>query len=114
HPRGAYNVPFAEPCEGVLSPNPGFVREVAALFGRDAGIVIGCASGVRSLEAARLLGAHGFANLVEQRAGFSGVRDPFGRVRERGWREEGLPVSTGDELGRSHREIRARAQAQHR
>ncbi len=110
HPGGAYNVPLAQPAEHGLVTNPAFASEVAAVFARDTGIVVGCASGVRSLDAARLLEAEGFTQVIEQRAGLFGVRDPFGRVLERGWRDEGLPVSADAEPARSYREIRARVQ----
>lgn len=108
HPAGAYNVPLGHAGEAGLVPNPDFAHQVAALFANDAALVVGCASGVRSLEAAQVLEERGFTRIVEQRAGFAGVRDPFGRVRERGWRDEGLPVSTRAEPGRSHREIASR------
>ena len=93
HPRGAHNVPLQHPGEDGLVDNPAFVAQVRARFAPDDGIVVGCAAGVRSLRAARLLADSGFTNLVEQRAGMSGVRDAFGRVRERGWRDEGLPLA---------------------
>ena len=75
-----------------MRENPEFLAQVAALFGPEQRLVVGCQSGVRSLKAAQLLLQHGYANLVEQRAGMEGVRDPFGRVKEKGWRAEGLPV----------------------
>ena len=94
HPPGATNVPWLEPAADGMTRNLNFLAQVAACFGPDAPIVVGCASGVRSLAAAQALEAHGFSRLLEQRAGMLGVRDPFGRVQERGWRDEGLPVST--------------------
>jgi rhodanese-related sulfurtransferase len=94
HPVGAVNVPWLEPSADGMAPNPLFLQQVEQRFARDAGLVVGCASGVRSLAAAGQLEAHGFSRLVEQRAGMSGVRDPFGRIEERGWLAEGLPLST--------------------
>jgi len=108
HPTGAYNVPVALAGEGGMVPNARFADEVAAVFAKDAPLVVGCASGVRSLDAALQLEAAGFTRVVEQRAGMVGVRDPFGRVRERGWRDEGLPVATTAESARAYREIAAR------
>ena len=93
HPPRAYNVPLQHPGADGLVDNPDFVSQVRALIAPDAGIVVACAAGVRSLRAAQLLADSGFTNLVEQRAGMSGVRDAFGRVRERGWRDEGLPLA---------------------
>lgn len=97
HPPGAYNVPFAYSAADGLAPNPAFVDEVRALVPPTRPVVVGCATGVRSLAAARLLIEAGFQQVVEQRAGMSGVRDAFGRVQERGWRDEGLPVEGADE-----------------
>ena len=37
-----------------------------------------------------------------------GVRDPFGRVKEKGYRAEGLPLATRALAGHGHAEIRAR------
>ena len=93
HPPGAYNVPLQHAGDDGLVDNHEFVAQVRALFSADAGIVVGCAAGVRSLRAAQVLEESGFTNLVEQRAGMSGIRDAFGRVRERGWRDEGLPLA---------------------
>jgi rhodanese-related sulfurtransferase len=93
HPAGAVNVPWLQPSVDGMAPNPRFLQEVEARFSRSAGLVVGCASGVRSLAAAEQLEANGFSRLVEQRAGMHGVRDPFGRVKERGWLDEGLPLS---------------------
>lgn len=106
HPAGAYNVPWLGPSEEGMTPNLHFAAEVAAVLPPEQAVVVGCASGVRSLEAAKSLQLQGYLQVVEQRAGMSGVRDPFGRVQERGWRDEGLPVSMQAEPGRSHRQIR--------
>src|SRR6187397_2525860 len=84
HPAGAYNVPLLTPrAGGGMDENPHFVDEVRAALPDPSKIVVGCASGVRSLRAAELLGEAGFRDVVEQRAGIDGVRDPFGRVREK-------------------------------
>lgn len=107
HPRGAFNVPLAHPGEAGLVDNAEFVREVARCFRPDDKLVVGCASGVRSVRAVQLLEQAGFSALVEQRAGIAGVRDPFGRLREKGWQDEGLPVAQRPESGRSYREITA-------
>lgn len=90
HPRGAVNVPF----EGDVAP---FVAAVRARFSPDAKLVVGCRMGVRSLVAARALVEAGFVDVVDQRAGWDGARDPFGRVVEPGWKREGLPFSEGPE-----------------
>jgi len=103
HPRGAVNIPFALVSEQGLAPNPTFVSDVLARLEPSTALVVGCASGVRSLAAAELLAQAGFSRLVEQRAGLSGVRDPFGRIKERGWRDEGLPVAHSSEMDSEER-----------
>lgn len=108
HPPGAYNVPLLSPRPGGgMDENVRFADEVRAALPADAKLVVGCASGVRSQRASALLQAAGFRDVIEQRAGVDGVRDAFGRVREKGHRAEGLPLVTRAEPGRSHAEIRA-------
>lgn len=79
-----------------------FLARVSERYSRDAKLVIGCASGVRSLRAATQLIEAGFTNVVDQRAGFSGVRDAFGRSLEKGWSASGLPVSYEVECASDH------------
>jgi rhodanese-related sulfurtransferase len=69
------------------------------LFAKDAKIVVGCATGVRSLRAAELLFSAGFAEVVDQRAGMEGSRGTFGNVVEPGWVAAGLPVVSGADAG---------------
>lgn len=94
HPRGAFNVPFAQPGPSGLVPNPRFLEVMRARFGRGDALVLGCLAGGRSLAAAELLEREGFARVVDQRAGWGGVRDAFGGVVEAGWQREGLPSET--------------------
>lgn len=105
HPAGAYNVPFELLSgEGTVA-NTGFLREVRGLFAADARLIVGCKQGIRSLRAARLLEAAGFLHVLELRAGMDGVRDPFGRLRERGWQAEELPTALEALPGRSYAEL---------
>jgi rhodanese-related sulfurtransferase len=94
HPDGAFNIPYAikapDNARGMRA-NPNFVAEVLAKFTMDARLVVGCRSGGRSLNAARTLLAAGFVDVIEQRAGWDGVRDPFGQLTEPGWSRVGLP-----------------------
>jgi len=91
HPAGALNVPFDR--DPAL-----FVAAVMAAVGdvQSARLVVGCRSGVVSVRAAELLAGAGFADVVEQRAGFEGSRGTFGELREAGWEREGLAVATGE------------------
>jgi len=91
-PEGARHVPR----------DADFVARVTESYAPDAKLIVGCASGVRSLRAATQLMDAGFANVVDQRAGFSGVRDAFGRTLEKGWSASGLPVSYEVESAADH------------
>jgi rhodanese-related sulfurtransferase len=86
HPEGAVNVSFDSQANAAA-----FVARVRSLFGADAKICVGCMSGVRSLEAAEALVAAGFANVVDQRAGWDGARGDFGELLEPGWKRLALP-----------------------
>jgi rhodanese-related sulfurtransferase len=108
HPAGAFNVPLAHLAAGGMTPNPEFAAVVAACFARDAKLVLTCKSGGRSLRAARELAALGYVNLVDQRAGFDGARDPFGALVEPGWKAAGLPLDTGNGGDRSYALLAAR------
>lgn len=102
HPAGAYNVPVMLAGAGGMSPNPDFVTVVRKAFAPDAKLVVGCQAGARSQRAVAALVAAGFTQLVDQRAGYGGVRDPFGRVSEQGWSGEGLPTAAGPDPARGY------------
>ena len=109
HPEGSINVPLMLAAGGRMAPNPDFTRAMNSVFAKDAKIVVGCRSGGRSARAAQLLEAEGFTSIVDQRAGWDGVRDPFGQVSEPGWSRAGLPVEQGQPSGRSWEDIKKRA-----
>lgn len=94
HPAGAANVPLLHLDNGRMAPNPDFQAVVAANFPRDTKMVLGCKAGGRSLQAAALLEAAGYTNVVDMRGGFHGEHDNFGRVSCAGWAESNLPVET--------------------
>ncbi len=95
HPKGAANVPYMLAGPAGMTKNPDFLDVMKAVYPLDARLVIGCKSGGRSLKAVtELLGA-GYTALVDQRAGFDGARNSFGKVTEDGWSQKGLPVETG-------------------
>jgi rhodanese-related sulfurtransferase len=100
HPAGALNVPLM--AGGPQRGPPGaeaFLALMRRLFAQNARIVVGCATGVRSLRAAELLLAAGFTDVLDQRAGMEGSRGPFGNLLEPGWTEAGLPVASGPDAG---------------
>lgn len=107
HPAGAFNVPWAHPGPGGMTPNDDFVRVVLRRFGASARLVVGCQAGNRSMRAAEALIAAGVTDLYEQRAGWGGQRDPFGKLIEAGWERAGLPTETGSPAGRGWADLEA-------
>lgn len=107
HPAGAYNVPLLHAGPGGMQPNPDFLRVLSGRFPKDAKLVVGCQAGARSLRAAELLAAEGFEHVVDQRAGWGGVRDAFGSVVEAGWQRAGLPTAVEAEPGHSYSALKA-------
>ena len=105
HPTGALNVPLLHHQGGRMVPNPDFQAVVAANFANDQRMVVGCKMGGRSLQAATLLEAAGYTHIVDMRGGFSGERDPMGRVILAGWADSGLPVALTAEPGKSFAEL---------
>jgi rhodanese-related sulfurtransferase len=110
HPVGAQNVPWAFSGPSGMSPNPDFLPTMQKLFEKSCPIVLGCKSGGRSLKAAQALVGAGFTAIVDQRAGFEGPRDSFGKVTEPGWSPAGLPVEK-DTPGGSYAELKVKASA---
>lgn len=109
HPVGAANVPLLHFLGGRMSPNPDFQSVVEASFSKNTKLVVGCKSGGRSLQAAGLLAAAGYAELVDMRGGFAGERDGMGRVSCAGWADSGLPVATAAEPDKSYAALAAKA-----
>jgi rhodanese-related sulfurtransferase len=109
HPTGAANVPLLHMTGGRMAPNSAFQSVVEGNFARDAKIVVGCKMGGRSLQAAALLEAAGYTNVVDMRGGFHGERDNFGRVAVTGWAESGLPVEASAAPDKSYAELEKRA-----
>ncbi|EYF03350.1 rhodanese-like domain-containing protein [Chondromyces apiculatus] len=108
HPAGAQNLPFMHVGPGGMQPNPDFITTAEALYPRDAKLVLGCRSGQRSLRAVEALLNAGYTSIVDQRAGFEGRRDMFGKLLEPGWSVTGLPVAQSTPGG-SYPELRKKA-----
>src|SRR5260370_40873180 len=81
HPPGAVNVPIMHAADGAMTPNPDFMSVMTVAFPKDAKIICGCKAAGRSLRAAQMLLAGGFTEILDQRAGWDGARDPGGRAR---------------------------------
>ena len=92
-----------------MTPNADFQSVVEATFPKATNLVVGCKSGGRSLQAAGLLAAAGYGEIVDMRGGFGGERDGMGRVSVAGWADAGLPVATTAEAGKSYAELSAGA-----
>ena len=97
HPADAINVPLN--LEGPSTDVHEFVRVMRRLFAPEGKIVVGCATGMRSLRALQWLSKAGFTDVVDQRAGMDGARTPFGGLAEKGWAAEGLPTAQGPDAG---------------
>jgi rhodanese-related sulfurtransferase len=85
-----------------MTPNPDFIKVVEKVFPKDAKVVVGCQTGGRSQRAATLMEGAGYGEIVDQRAGFGGARDQFGRIVEPGWMAENLPVESGQPADRAY------------
>jgi rhodanese-related sulfurtransferase len=106
HPKGALNVPFMLATPDGMRPNPDFNQVMNATFQTSDKLIIGCKSGGRSRKASEALLALGFENIVDQRAGFEGVRNAFGKLTEPGWHPAGLAIESNT-VGGSYVEIKA-------
>ena len=102
HPSASFNVPVAQPGPGGMAPNPDFLAVMEGNFAKDAKLVVGCMAGGRSARACGMLEQAGFANLVDQRAGYGGAKDNFGTVTEAGWVAAGLPTQAGPDAERGY------------
>lgn len=99
HPEGAFNIPvnLRDPELGRMIPNEEFVSIVEAHFAKDAKLLLGCRSGVRSTRAAMMLDAVGYTDLAENYPGWMGARDG-----SPGWSLCDVPQATGQPDGRSY------------
>jgi len=96
HPAGAVNVPVVlpDPTTRQMVMNRDFTDVVTAHFPKDAPLVVGCQSGMRSQRAAEFLLQAGFMNVVNMAGGFGGARDQAGNFVTPGWSQCGLPMCT--------------------
>jgi rhodanese-related sulfurtransferase len=101
-PAGAWNVPvmMRDPA-GRGAPNADFVAVVKKAFPAGARLILGCASGVRSMRACEMLAGAGFAELVNVSSGFQGGSEP-------GWKDCGLPCESGASPERGYAALRSR------
>ncbi len=102
HPEGSYNVPLLDAGPAGMVPNGDFVAVMGKAFPKDAKLVVGCLAGGRSAKACAALESAGYTNLVDQRAGWGGAKDQFGRLTEPGWSGAGLPSAAGPDAVRGY------------
>lgn len=109
HPAGALNVPWMHIDARGRALNPEFVEIFERHFpDKGAKVVLACQGGNRSMQAIGALAARGYTELVDQRAGWGGVRDAFGQLTDKGWQAEGLPTDTGAGAERSYESLSRR------
>ena len=95
HPTGSINIPIMHFTPGVgMSPNEEFLSVVETTIPKDARLLVGCKTGIRSARACELLAQRGYTNLTNVRGGYVGVMNPAGQVIEPGWSLLDLPTST--------------------
>jgi rhodanese-related sulfurtransferase len=111
HPQRGMNIPvvFFDPATRQPIPNPHFLTVVEATIPKDAQVIVGCQSGVRSQRAAEIMAQAGYTNVTNMQGGFGGARDQTGRVVVPGWQESGLPVSTENDESVSYASLAAKA-----
>ena len=99
HATGAINVPVVFiKGPGNMQLNDDFTTVVEKVLPKNAKLIVGCQAGGRSQRACEILEEAGYTDLTNVVGGFGGQRDQSGAVIVKGWRDEGLPVSseTGD------------------
>lgn len=107
HPAGAYNVPYkhVNPEMRMLQENPDFLSVMQASFPTDAKLLLGCATGIRSNTAGYLLEQHGYTDLSNIQAGFSGQKDMMGNIIKAGWQQLKYPVESGDGKNKGYKAL---------
>jgi len=109
HAEGALNVPVVFiKGPGNMQLNDDFATVVEKDLPKDAKLIVGCQAGGRSQRACDILEEAGYSDLTNVVGGFGGQRDQSGAVIVKGWRDEGLPVSS--EVGDAgYQSLRAKA-----
>jgi rhodanese-related sulfurtransferase len=102
HAPGAFNVPIALAGPGGMTLNEDFLAVMESRFAKDAKLILGCAAGIRSERACEALTSAGYAQLVNMNGGFSGRRDPSGRVVVEGWQGHGFECEAQAPLERTY------------
>ncbi len=95
HPTAALNVPVVFiKGPGNMQLNDDFEAVVGKVIPKGTKLIVGCLSGGRSQRACEILEEAGYTDLTNVVGGFGGQRDASGNIVVKGWRDEGLPVSS--------------------
>jgi len=106
---GALNVPVVFiKGPGNMQLNDDFETVVEKVIPKNAKLIVGCQAGGRSQRACEILESAGYTDLTNVVGGFGGQRDQSGTVVVKGWRDEGLPVSS-DVGDAGYQALRAKA-----
>jgi len=109
HPTGALNIPVVFiKGPGNMQLNDDFEAVVGKVIPKNTKLIVGCLSGGRSQRACEMLEGAGYTDLTNVIGGFGGQRDQSGAIIGKGWREEGLPVSS-DVGDAGYQALRAKA-----
>jgi rhodanese-related sulfurtransferase len=105
HPEGALNIPLLNAQGGRMVPNPDFQAVAQGNLPRDEKLLVGCKTNGRSAQAAAVLEAAGYSNVIHVVGGWAGIRDMYGKVSTPGWVSAGLPTATTATPGASYSEL---------
>ena len=98
HVPGALNIPvmLKDPQTSRMMLNGEFLSTVEQSIRKDARLIVGCRSGVRSTRAQEILQPAGYDHVANMLGGFIGQRNEAGEVIHPGWSMMGYPVERGD------------------
>ena len=109
HASGALNIPVVFiKGPGNMQLNDDFTTVAEKVLPKNAKLIVGCQAGGRSQRACEILEESGYTDLTNVVGGFGGQRDQSGAVIVKGWRDEGLPVST-ENGNASYQSLRGKA-----
>ena len=96
HVPAAVNIPVVEknPMGPGLVPNPDFSSQVEQQFDKDRKIITACLRGVRSMQAATMMMALGYTQVVDMQGGYDAEMDARGNVVVEGWARRNFPITT--------------------
>ena len=77
-----------------LVPNPDFLSQVEQQFDKDRKIITACLRGVRSMQAATMMMALGYTQVVDMQGGYDAELDARGNVVVEGWARRNFPTTT--------------------